>query len=159
MEKDIKGLAEKKLAEKLTKIYKWGAGSERAGYYDPEEAQEAILSDAQEIITTLEKEFGYIISTSKMKLIGDEENIWHNFPIAEIEAWQDGRNKQLSADRLTRDKKREELEARNKKLVDALKSIREWLMFPKEIKEDGVWNEQFVKANNLVNQALAQEKG
>jgi hypothetical protein len=78
---------------------------------------------------------------------------------AHIKGRDDGIKAQLAADQLTRDKKREELEARNKELIDALKSIREWLMFPKEIKEDGVWNEQFVKANNLVNQALAQEKG
>ena len=94
-----------------------------------------------------------------MKLIDVCEASPYGFPFKVFEAWKDGRNKQLSADRLTRDKKREELEARNKELVDVLKSVQKWLMFPEEIKEDGVWNEQFVKANNLVNQALAQEKG
>ena len=78
---------------------------------------------------------------------------------AHIKGRDDGIKAQLAADQLTRDKKREELEARNKELVDVLKSVQKWLMFPEEIKEDGVWNEQFVKANNLVNQALAQEKG
>jgi hypothetical protein len=116
MEKDIKGLAEKKLAEKLTKIYKWGAGSERAGYYDPEEAQEAILSDAQEIITTLEKEFGYILlKSSEMKIIGGnpydkseesykfmyvENQIWkpESVKLLAVTAYNDGKTDQLLAD-------------------------------------------------------------
>ena len=71
---------------------------------------------------------GYILpSPSPMKLIGDEENIWHNFPIAEIEAWQDGRNKQLSADRLTRDKKREELEATIAGLKGRIEGLEKYL--------------------------------
>ena len=108
-----------------------------------------------------------------MKLIGDEEickaidsvprHDNTSFELFTIRRKRAIANAQLSADRLTRDKKREELEARNKELVYALKSIREWLMFPEEIIENGIWNEQFVKANNLTNKVLApylaQEKG
>jgi hypothetical protein len=41
------------------------------------------------------------------------------------------------------------------KLVEALKAIQEWLLFKGEIKPDE-WNEQFVKANNLVIKVLSQ---
>lgn len=37
------------VAKKLLETYNWGAGAERAGYYDPDEAQEAIDRDAREI--------------------------------------------------------------------------------------------------------------
>jgi hypothetical protein len=98
----------------------------------------------------------------EMKLIDVCEASPYGFPFKVFEAWKDGRNKQLSADRLTHDKKREELEAEIQELIKVLKSIRAWLMFPTEITQDGGWNEQFVKANNLTNEVLAkylQEKG
>ena len=55
MTKDVR----EQIAQKLTVLYKWAALCERQGYYDPEEAQEALHEDADEIIALL-KENGYV---------------------------------------------------------------------------------------------------
>ncbi len=41
------------------------------------------------------------------------------------------------------------------KALDALKDVREWLMFGTYVKDDGIWHPNFVKANNAVNAVLA----
>ena len=161
MDKDVKEIAEI-LFENDVNITNNKMTLEDAERLYPEDVEDIYYKPAKAILKA-----GYIQLASlneDMKLIGDEEifNIWtdkkNNMQTTA------GKSRliaqaQLISCRQTRDKKRKELEARNKELVDVLKSVQKWLMFPEEIKEDGVWNEQFVKANNLVNQALAQEKG
>ncbi len=39
-------------------------------------------------------------------------------------------------------------------MVKALKAVRTWLLFDKEIIEPNNWNQNFVEANNLVNKVL-----
>lgn len=43
-------------------------------------------------------------------------------------------------------------------MLAALKAIQEWLMFPKELtkEEAGLWNAEFVKANNLTVAVIAK---
>ena len=55
MTKDVR----EQIAQKLTVLYKWAALCERQGYYDPEEAQEALHEDADEILALL-KENGWV---------------------------------------------------------------------------------------------------
>ncbi len=39
---------------------------------------------------------------------------------------------------------------------EALKQIQKWLLLTGEITDDGIWNEQFIKANNLTAKVLAK---
>jgi hypothetical protein len=39
-------------------------------------------------------------------------------------------------------------------MLEALKSVREWLLLECPVKDDGIWNSLFVQANNLTNEAI-----
>ena len=68
MTKDVR----EQIAQKLTVLYKWAALCERQGYYDPEEAQEALHEDADEILALL-KENGYVRLADDQELPDGDE--------------------------------------------------------------------------------------
>ena len=52
------------------------------------------------------------------------------------------------------------LRAASPEMYRALEAIQKWLMFDKSLTDPkGVWNEDFVKANNLAVAALAKARG
>lgn len=44
-------------------------------------------------------------------------------------------------------------------LLEAVKAIREWLLFNGPVQDDGITHPAFVKANNLANVAIAKAEG